>query len=506
MADLFVFRANGRYPYGFLLESLQQVGPSALSPRGQKYRDSASPDWWKEAREFSLTSWFAWNDVTRDTVRVQPNVHYARNGDVAIAYQVVGDGDRDLVLVPDFVSNLVYFWESAYWREFYERLAQSFRLILFDKRGTGLSDRGPFFPALETRMEDMHAVLEAVGSERAIVFGSHEGGGMAALYAATHPERTDALVVFQFGPSGPGLEDPVGQQRDLDWIRSTWGTQSFADRLLADICPTLLRSEADRLWFANCLRVGATPEVAYELNKAFMESDLRDVLPAIRIPALVLCRGALAEELGVRETAKLIPESSLVEIAGSDWWGTFLSGEIADEIEVFVATLGAEAAPDRVLATILFTDLVGSTAKMATLGDQGWRELLEQHHSRTRRELARYRGVELDTAGDGFFARFDGPARAIRCAAAIQESVSGLGLEVRAGVHTGECELLLEGKLAGIAVSIGARVAAQAQPGEVLVSSTVKDLVAGSGIGFEDRGAHELKGIQGDWRLYAVRN
>jgi class 3 adenylate cyclase/pimeloyl-ACP methyl ester carboxylesterase len=436
---------------------------------------------------------------------VQPDVHYARNGDVAIAYQVVGDGDRDLVFVSDFVSNLVYFWESPYWREFYERLAQSFRLILFDKRGTGLSDRGAFFPALETRMEDMRAVLDAVGSERAVVFGSHEGGGMAALYAATYPERTDALAVFQFGPSGWGLDDPVGQQRELDRLRATWGTQYFADQLLAEICPTLLRSEADRLWFANCLRVGATPEVAYELNKAFMESDLRDVLPAIRMPALVLYRGAMAEANGARDTAKMIPNARLVEIRGSDWWGIFLSREIVDELEAFVATLGAEAAPDRVLATILFTDLVGSTEKTATLGDQGWRELLEQHHSRIRRELARYRGVELDTAGDGFFARFEGPARAIRCAAAIQESVSELGLEVRAGVHTGECELL-EGKVAGIAVSIGARVAAQAQPGEVLVSSTVKDLVAGSGIGFEDRGAHELKGIPGEWRVYAVEH
>jgi pimeloyl-ACP methyl ester carboxylesterase len=292
-----------------------------------------------------LATLLAWNDVTRDTVRVQPDVHYARNGDVAIAYQVVGDGDRDLVFVPDFVSNLVYFWESAYWREFYERLAQSFRLILFDKRGTGLSDRGPFFPALETRMEDMRAVLDSVGSERAIVFGSHEGGGLAALYAATYPERTDALAVFQFGPSGWGLDDPVGQQRELDRLRATWGTQDFSDQLLAQICPTLLRSEADRLWFANCLRVGATPEVAYELNKAFMESDLSDVLPAIRMPALVLYRGAIAEEYGARDTAKLIPNARLVEIAGSDWWGTFLSREIVDELEAFVATLEQKPRP-----------------------------------------------------------------------------------------------------------------------------------------------------------------
>jgi class 3 adenylate cyclase len=433
---------------------------------------------------------------------VQPDVQYARNGDVAIAYQVVGDADRDLVFVPAFVSNLVYFWESAYWREFYERLARSFRVILFDKRGTGLSDRGAFYPALETRMEDMRAVLDAVGSERAVVFGSHEGGGMAALYAATYPERTEALVVFQFPPYGWG-EEPTADQRDIERLRLLWGTQRYSDELLAEICPTLLRSEADRLWFGNCLRVGATPEVAYELNKAFLESDLRTVLPAIRVPSLILYRGPIAEQEGARDTANLIPDARLVEIQGEDYWGIFLSPEIVDEVESFVAAVGAEAEPDRVLATVLFTDLVGSTAKASELGDRGWRELLGQHHARVRRELGRYRGVELDTAGDGFFARFEGPARAIRCASAVRESVGELGLEVRAGVHTGECELL-DGKVAGIAVSIGARVAAEARPGEVLVSQTVKDLVAGSGIQFEDRGTAELKGVPGEWRLYAV--
>jgi class 3 adenylate cyclase/pimeloyl-ACP methyl ester carboxylesterase len=432
---------------------------------------------------------------------VRPDIRYARNDDVAIAYHVVGDGERDLVIVPDFMSNLVYFWESPYWRDFYDRLARSFRLILFDKRGTGLSDRGPHFPALETRMEDMRAVLDAAGSERAVVFGSHEGGGMAALYAATYPERTDALVVFQFPAYGQGLEDP-GAKRDLDRLGAMWGTQQYSDELLAIICPTLLRSEADRLWFANCLRVGASPEAAYELNKAFLESDLRDVLPAMRVPTLVLVRGPLDAE-GAREAAALIPNARLVDIAGSDYWGTFLSPEIVDEIVGFVATLGAEPEPESVLATIVFTDLVGSTAKAAQLGDRAWRDLLERHHASIRAELARYRGTELDTAGDGFFARFDGPARAIRCASAIRDAVGELGLEIRAGVHTGECEVL-DGKVAGIAVSIGARVAAEARPGEVLVSQTVKDLVAGSGLAFEERGTAELKGVQGQWRLYAV--
>jgi class 3 adenylate cyclase len=433
---------------------------------------------------------------------VQPDIRYARNGDVAIAYQVVGRGGHDLVFVPDFFSNLVYGWESPYWREYYERLGRSFRLILFDKRGTGLSDGGAFFPALETRMEDMRAVLDAVGSERAIVFGAHEGAQLAALYAATYPERTVALIGFQFFAYQGGANSPQWRE-ELRKLRETWGTQEFADQLLAAACPTLLRSEADRVWFANWMRVGASPEVGYELNKAFAENDLRDVLPAIRVPTLVFVRGQLARNEGAAVTAELIAGARLVELEGSDYAEVFLSPEIVDEVEAFVATLGAEIEPDTVLATILFTDLVGSTAKAAELGDRAWRELLAEHHARVRRELARYRGIELDAVGDGFFARFDGPARAIRCACAIREAVGELGLELRAGVHTGECELL-DGKVAGIAVSIGARVAAQAGSGEVLVSQTVKDLVAGSGLAFEDRGVAELKGVPGEWRLYAV--
>jgi class 3 adenylate cyclase len=427
---------------------------------------------------------------------MEPYIRYARNGDVAIAYQVVGEGERDLVYVSSYVSNLVYAWESPYYRKFYERLARSFRVILFDKRGTGLSDRGGAgWAALETRMEDMRTVLEDVGSERAVVFGSSEGGLMAALYAATYPESTEALVLFQMLPRG--------WQGDLAHLEK-WGTQELADEFLADICPTLLRSEADRVWFANWLRVGASPEIGYALNVTYADSDVTDVLPTIGVPALVLVRGPLAKEHGAAEPADLIPGARLAELAGSDYWGVFLSPEIVDEVEAFVATLGAETEPDTVLATILFTDLVGSTAKAAELGDRGWRELLVEHHARTRRELARYRGVELDTAGDGFFARFDGPARAIRCACAIRDSVTELGLELRAGLHTGECEVIDE-KVTGIAVSIGARVAAEAAAGEVLVSQTVKDLVAGSGLEFDDRGAATLKGVPGDWRLFAVR-
>ena len=434
---------------------------------------------------------------------MQPDIRYARNDGVAIAYQVVGDAERDLVLVPDFVSNLVYLWGSPYYREFYERLARSFRLILFDKRGTGLSDRGGAgWASLETRMDDMHVVLEAARSERAVVLGAQEGGQMAALYAATYPESVAGLVLFQFTARGSGTDSAEWQQSHTQLRR--WGTQGLADELLAEICPTLLRSEADRLWFANVLRTGASPEIGYALNEAYFASDVSDILPTIRVPTLLLYRGEESDVRRDAEAAAAAIRGARVEaLAGSDYWGIFLSPEIVDRIEAFAATLEVEPEPESVLATILFTDLVGSAAKAAELGDRRWRDVLAEHHARTRRELARYRGVELDTAGDGFFARFDGPARAIKCACAIRDTVAELGLEVRAGLHTGECELL-EGKVAGIAVAIGSRVAGKAAPGEVLVSQTVRDLVAGSGLAFEDRGAAELKGVPGEWRLYAV--
>jgi len=428
---------------------------------------------------------------------VQPDIRYARNDGVAIAYQVVGDGDRDLVLVPDFVSNLVFHWESPYYLELYERLARSFRLIVFDKRGTGLSDRGGAgWASLETRMDDMRAVFEAAGSERALVLGGAEGSQMAALFAATYPESTAGLALFQFIARGEGVDSQNRAQLHR------WGTQGMADEWLAQICPTLLRSEADRVWFANHLRTGASPEIGYALNQAYAASDVTDILPTIRVPTLLLYRGE--DMRAPAEAAAAAIRGARVEaLAGSDYWGIFLSPEIVDRIEAFAATLEVEPEPESVLATVLFTDLVGSTARAAELGDRAWRDLLTEHHARVRRELARYRGVELDTAGDGFFARFDGPARAIRCACAIRDAVAELGLELRAGVHTGECEVL-DGKVAGIAVAIGSRVAAQAAPGEVLVSQTVKDLVAGSGLLFEERGAAELRGIPGRWRLYAA--
>jgi class 3 adenylate cyclase/pimeloyl-ACP methyl ester carboxylesterase len=430
------------------------------------------------------------------------DIRYARNGGVAIAYRVVGDGAADLVFVPDFVSNLVYSWESPHWREFYERLARSFRLILFDKRGTGLSDHGGEFAALETRMEDLRAVLDAAGSSSTVLLGSHDGCSMAALYAATYPERTRALALFHpiaYDPEGRGEEARAG----LAELRERWGTQEFSDGILEETSPSLYADPAEREWFANWLRVGASPAAAYALNRAWYETDLREVLPAVHVPTLVLYRSVLDVEQHARDVAELIPGARIVRVSGVDFGEIFLSPEIPEEIERLVAGEAVPEVPESVLATVLFTDIVASTQRAAELGDRAWRELLERHHALVRRELSRFRGEEQDTAGDGFFATFDGPARAIRCAQAIVEGVRGLGLDVRSGVHTGECELH-DGKVAGLAVSIGARVAAAAGAGEVLVSQTVKDLVAGTGLALEDRGERELKGVPGTWRLYAA--
>jgi class 3 adenylate cyclase/pimeloyl-ACP methyl ester carboxylesterase len=444
-----------------------------------------------------------------ETQTVQLDIRYARSGGAAIGYQVVGNGPTDLVFVPDFMSNLVYGWEIRHWREFYEKLASFSRLILFDKRGTGLSDHGGGFPTLETRMEDVRAVLDAVGSRRTAVLAADEGCGMACLFAATYPERTSALVLFQPWSRGTG-DDPAEAwwsseeewKRDLADLRERWGTQELSDELLSEIAPSLAANEDDRDWFANWARVGASPAAAYALNRIFAETDLREVLPAVRVPTLLLYRGD-APERHARTVQKRIPDARLVRVPGDDTWGIFLSPEIPGEIERFLSAPEKAPEPDRALVTVLFTDLVGATARAVELGDSAWRELLARHHEIIRRQITRYRGREVDTAGDGLFATFDGPARAIRCADAIRRALGDLQLDVRVGVHTGECELVGD-KPAGIAVHTGARIAAAAKGGEILVSSTVKELVAGSGISFHDRGTHPLKGVPDEWHLYAV--
>jgi class 3 adenylate cyclase/pimeloyl-ACP methyl ester carboxylesterase len=430
----------------------------------------------------------------------ETDIRYVRSGGVAIAYQIVGDGDTDLVYVPDFMSNLVYAWEYPRWRDFYRLLAGSFRLILFDKRGTGLSDHGGQFATLETRMEDLHAVLDAAGSTRTVILASHEGCGMAALYAATYPERTTALVLFHPQARGDGVENEEALAY-LPELRERWGTQVYSDQILLEGCPSLYGSEEERRWFANYLRIGASPAVAYALNRALEEIDLREVLPAVRVPALIAYRAPEREK--ALEVSALIPSSQAVQVSGEDYLEIHLSPEIVADIERFVAGEPAPEVPQSVLATVMFTDIVGSTEHAAALGDSAWRDMLVRHHAVVRRELGRFRGQERDTAGDGFFATFDGPARAIRCGQAILAGIEPLGLEVRIGIHIGECEVH-EDKLAGLAVVVGARIAAAASAGEILVSGTVRDLVTGSGLQFADRGDTVLKGVPGTWPLHAI--
>lgn len=427
-------------------------------------------------------------------------IRYARNGGVAIGYQVVGSGSTDLVYVPDWVSNLVYAWEHPRVRRFYERLADSFRLILFDKRGTGISDHGGQFATLETRMEDLHAVLDAAGSQRPVILAADEGSGMAALFAASYPERTRALVIFH--PPEPGAT-PITEDylREHAELRAGWGTQEWCDWLIRERAPSLAESEDERRLFANNLRVGASPSVAYALNRAARETDLQEVWPAVHVPTLFLYRSP--QEAVTLDVASRVAGARAMRVPGTDLDLDVHPEEVVEEIERFVRGEDAPEVPESILTTVLFTDIVGSTEHAASLGDRAWRDLVGRHNALVRRELSRYRGHERDTAGDGFFATFDGPARAIGAARAIRSGVRGIGLEVRIGIHVGECEVHEE-KLAGLAVVIGARIAAKAMGGEVLVSQTVRDLVAGSGISFRDRGAHRLKGVPGAWRLFEV--
>jgi len=443
-----------------------------------------------------------------------PDIQYAKSGDVNIAYEVTGDGPFDLVFVPGYVTHLELHWSIPSFAPFLEQLASSSRLIRFDKRGTGMSDRVSGAPTLETRMDDVRAVMDAVGSRRAAFFGLSEGAAMSILFAATYPERTAALVLRSAFPRRMWAPDyPWGRTEQEYEAEVERALQIFGPREKAkDTVHTLGEfDDAEAESFLQLLRFGSSPGALEALHRMNKEIDVRHVLPVVRVPTLIL-HGAEDKIVPVevaRYVASRIPGAQFVEIPGA---GHLAFGKAADliskEVERFVKGVWEsggwdEPEPDRVLATVLFTDIVGSTMKATELGDRGWRQLVERHHALIRRELARFRGTELDVAGDGFFARFDGPARAIRCACAITENMRELGLEIRAGLHTGECEVM-DGKVGGIAVHIGARVAKQAQPSEVLVSSTVKDLVAGSGLRFRERGSAQLKGISDEWRLYAV--
>jgi pimeloyl-ACP methyl ester carboxylesterase len=440
-----------------------------------------------------------------------PDTNYARSGGVSIAYQVVGAGPPDLVFVPGVISNVEYAWLQPAIVGWLRGLGSFSRVIWFDKRGTGVSDRVTDTPTLEQRMDDVRAVMDAAGSEQSVLLGVSEGGPMSILFAATYPERVSALVLWGSEVKGVSSDDypwtrSAGEAtRAVEDAAARWGTPEYCEDALRAAAPTLADDPAFRRWWASYMRLGASPAAAAALLRMNMEIDVRDVLPAIRVPTLVLHRtdDRLVNVQNSRHIADRIPNATLVELDGVDhfaWAGDM--ERVLAELRAFL-DVREEVEVDRRLATVLFTDIVGSTERASALGDRDWGALVEAHHAHVRAELARFRGEEVDTAGDGFFATFDGPARAIRCACAITERVRGLGLEVRAGLHTGECELIA-GKIGGIAVHIGARVAASAGPGEVLVSSTVKDLVAGSGIEFRDRGVTELKGIAGEWRLYAV--
>ena len=428
-----------------------------------------------------------------------PDVSYARIGDTAIAYQVVGEGAPDIVLLP-FLANIYTLWQAPRFAPVARRLATGRRLIVVNPRGVGLSDRPRGF-TIESRMDDIRAVLDDLGSERPALLGLAEGGASCAVFAASYPERVERLILFT--PWLRGVKDEQEREQLLAQLRrdrENWGRREMLEAMAGRLNPQWADDPEYLEWFVWHHRLTASPAAFADFRRMQLDLDISDVVPAIRVPTLVISKQAT---LGFSaEVAAAILESVHVVVPGRGM--AFYENEFAVEAtESFLEGAPQRQIPDTVLSTVLFTDLVDSTQTAVALGDRGWRELLERHNAVVRRELERFRGVELDTAGDGFFVSFDGPARAIGCARAVVEQVRSLGLELRAGIHTGECERVGT-KLAGLAVNVGARVSAAAGPGEVLVSGTVKDLVAGSGIQFDDRGVRELKGIPGEWRIYSV--
>ena len=438
-----------------------------------------------------------------------PETRFTRAGDVDIAYQIVGPANGlDLVFVPGWVSHLEVMWELPEFARFLDRLAAMGRLILFDKRGTGLSDRVAGTPTLEQRAEDIAAVMDAAGSNRAALAAWGEGAAIAAMFAAIHPERVTALVLGSLPVKASGrlsvTPDPAVMRAASAAVETGWGQASLVPLLAPS------RAEDTRFlsWYRRWERMSSTPSAAAATLRWAMQLNLGPVFPSIQARTLIVHRigNRLIDPESVQVAAELIPHVKCVELAGSDdlpYIGD--TDTLMDAVEEFLT--GAQGTPDldRSLATVLFTDIVGSTRMAGQLGDRRWGYLLDEHHARIRRLLDRFRGAEVDTAGDGFFATFDGPARAIRCACAIRDTVRELGIEIRAGLHTGEVERK-GAAVTGLAVHIGARVAALAQASEVLVTSTVQMLVLGSGIGFTDRGAHQLKGVPGEWELYAVEH
>jgi class 3 adenylate cyclase/predicted alpha/beta hydrolase len=439
-----------------------------------------------------------------------PATRYARSEQGNIAYQMTGDGPIDVVFIGDWLNHVEWQWEDPHNVRFLARLASFSRLILFDKSGTGMSDPVPLdeLPSLERWMDDMKAVIDAAGAEQVALVAHSAGGSMAILFAATYPERVSALVLLSSFATMRRHDDyPIGLPSALadgvfEWLSEGWGTGSTLDVL----GPSAADDPELRQWLGRLQRLSASPGAAAAMIRWVLSIDVRDVLGAVRVPTLVLTR---ADDQFVRSghgryLAEHIPSARFVELPGRDY--LYFVGDtesLLDEVQEFLTGVRVAPEPDRVLATVMFTDIVGSTERTAAIGDRAWRDMVERHHTAVRRQLERFRGREVDTAGDGFFATFDGPARAIRCAEAIRDAVHSLGIDVRIGLHTGECELL-DDNISGIAVNTGARVGSLAGPGEVLVSRTIVDLVAGADIDFVDRGIHVLKGVPGEWQLYAV--
>jgi class 3 adenylate cyclase len=438
----------------------------------------------------------------------RPETRYAWNGDVSLAYQLVGDGPSDLLYLQGYCSNVDMNWESPHLAHFLRGLARHARLIVTDRRGWGCSERFTpgYVPDVDVLTDDIQAVMSEVGSEQASILATYESAIVASLFAAVYPDRTKSLILVDpqvtYLPTDetPWMPSLARWQKQIELVRDTWGMSDWWD------APPGEEGE----WFNRYRRASVTPgALAAELS-SYLETDVRAVLPSIQVPTLVLVDTDSFYEV-LPETghfvATKIPGARVVEHSSEEghhfhWYAR--GDAIVDEVRRFLAEIREEEASfDRVLATVLFTDIVGSTERAAALGDRRWRELVEQHHSIVRTLLARYRGVEMDTAGDGFFASFEGPARAVRCAMAITDAVRPLGIEVKAGLHTGEVERV-DGKVGGLAVNIGARVSAIAAPSEVLVSQTVKDLMVGSELAFADRGPHQLKGVPGTWNVHAV--
>jgi pimeloyl-ACP methyl ester carboxylesterase len=441
---------------------------------------------------------------------MKQRTHYARSGDLSIAYQVIGDHDLDLVAVPGWVSHVEWSWEDPGFARMLRSLASFSRLIFFDKRGTGLSDPVPqtSLPTLEERMDDLRAVMDAAGSDRAAILGVSEGAPLALLFAATYPQRVTALVLYGGYPRWIRSPDfPHAPTREQHEVAIEAFAEHFGGPVAIDFfAPSRAGDKQFRSWWATFMRLGGSPGACTALYRTNIEVDVRHILPTIQVPTLLLHRvdDQLIRIGCSRYMAERIPDARLVELPGADhlmWVGD--TDTLIGEIQEFLTGAREASEPERVLVTVLFVDAVGSTRKAAELGDRAWRDLQESFLGSAERQIARFRGRLIDTAGDGFLAAFDGPARAIRCAQAMREAASKLSLEIRAGVHTGECEVLGD-KLSGIAVHLGARVSSKARAGEILVSGTVRDLVVGSGLEFSDRGVHELDGIEGEWRLLAV--